>query len=121
MPPRPPAAAAAGLDASFAALADATRRAVIAGLLERPQRAGDLARALSLSPPALSRHLRILRRAGLAREEGDAADARVPVYRVHEAGFLPVRDWVAEVEDYWSAQHAGFKAHAERARGRTSR
>ncbi len=119
MPPRPaPPVASRELDTAFAALADGKRREVIGALLARPQRAGELAREVGLSPPALSRHLRILRRAGLVHEDGDAADARVRIYRVKEAGFGPVSDWIADVEAFWTAQLAGFKAHAERAAGR---
>ena len=122
-PPRSARRSTAELDASFAALADTRRRQVIATLLAQPQRAGDLARALRLSAPALSRHLRILRQAGLVTEDGDEADARVRIYRVRETGFVPVRDWIADVEAFWTDQLAGFKAHVEatsvpRARGR---
>ncbi len=118
---RPTRKSAAALDASFAALADARRRQVIAALLARPQRAGDLARALAVSPPALSRHLRILRQAGLVTEDGDDADARVRIYRVRETGLAPVRDWIAHVEAFWTGQLEAFKAHAEAARGPRTR
>ena len=107
---------AAQLSASLAALADDKRRAVIHALLERPRRAGDLAKALALTPPALSRHLRILRNAGLVEEEDDAGDARVRIYSVREPGFVPLRDWLDDVEAYWAAQLHSFKAHAERKR-----
>ena len=101
------------LSASLAALADRNRRAVIHALLERPRRAGELARALDLTPPALSRHLRILRRAGLVTEEDDQDDARARIYRVREPGFKPLREWLDDVDAYWSAQLDAFKAHAE--------
>lgn len=104
----------ARLTAALAALADGKRRAVIGALLAEPRRAGDLAKAVALTPPALSRHLRILRRAGLVTEAGDAADARVRVYRVREAGFAPLRSYLDDVEAYWAVQLASFKAHAER-------
>ena len=58
------------LDATLSALADRNRRAVIDLLKEQPRRAGDIAVALSLTPPALSRHLRVLRRSGLIHEQG---------------------------------------------------
>ena len=103
----------ARLDASLAALADDKRRAVIRALLEKPRRAGELARAVALSPPALSRHLRILRQAGLVTDEGDAEDARARIYRVREPGFTPLREWLDDVESYWSEQLQAFKAHAE--------
>src|SRR6516164_7531949 len=58
------------LDATFAALAEPTRKAVV-GLLSRgPKRAGDLAEELDQSPAAMSRHLRVLRRSGLIAPEG---------------------------------------------------
>ncbi len=109
-------AKAARLSASLAALADERRRAVIHALLERPRRAGDLAKSLALTPPALSRHLRILRQAGLVTEDADADDARARVYSVREPGFTPLRQWLDDVESYWSAQLAAFKAHAENRR-----
>ena len=119
---RPHAADGAAVDASFTALADAKRREVIAALLAQPMRAGDLAREVALSPPALSRHLRILRRAGLVAEDSAEADARVRIYRVREDGFVPVRDWIADVEAFWSEQLAAFKTHVEgKARGKQTR
>ena len=52
-----------------------------------------------MSPQALSRHLRVLRRAGLVSEHGIESDARVRIYSVHAAAFQPVQDWMAQVED----------------------
>ena len=104
---------AARLSASLAALADDKRRAVIRALLAQPRRAGELAKAVALSPPALSRHLRILRQAGLVVEQGDDDDARARIYSVREPGFTPLREWLDDVESYWSEQLEAFKAHAE--------
>ena len=101
------------LDATLVALADATRRDMIRALLHKPQRAGELAQAVSMSPQALSRHLRVLRQARLVVEEGIDSDARVRIYRVHPEAFAPVQDWLAEVEDVWRRQLQGFKAYAE--------
>ena len=58
------------LDSAFTALSDSTRRAVIRALLKKPLRAGELAESVEMTPPALSRHLRVLRKAGLIVEEG---------------------------------------------------
>lgn len=107
---------AAAIDQTFAALADPTRRAVVDLLREEPRRAGDLAGALQMTPPALSRHLRVLRRAGLVEEEGRPEDARVRVYRLRREPFGVLRDWVAEVEGFWADQLDAFKHHAERTR-----
>lgn len=107
--PQPP-----GLNAAFTALSDVTRRAVIQALLAKPRRAGELAQCINMSPPALSRHLRVLRRAGLVLEEGIEADARVRVYRLAPAAFGPVRDWLEQIEQLWQEQLHEFKRHAER-------
>lgn len=87
------------LDQAFAALADATRREMIRTLLQKPRRAGELARYVAMSPQALSRHLRVLRKAGLLIEQGLEDDARVRIYSVHAGAFEPVREWLAQVED----------------------
>jgi len=104
------------LDAAFAALADPTRRAVIRALLRKPRRAGELADAVAMSPPALSRHLRVLRNAGLIVDESVREDARVRVFSVAPDAFAPMRDWLGQVEDLWQEQLHAFKVHAERSR-----
>jgi DNA-binding transcriptional ArsR family regulator len=101
------------LDSAFLALSDATRREMIRTLLHKPRRAGELAEMVSMSPQALSRHLRVLRRAGLVVEEGIEADARVRMYRVHPDAFAPIEAWLAEVEEVWRRQLQAFKAYAE--------
>jgi DNA-binding transcriptional ArsR family regulator len=110
-----PGPATADLDLAFAALSDPTRRAVIRALMKRPRRAGELADAVSISPPALSRHLRVLRRAGLVAEDGIDDDARVRVYRIEAGAFRPMGAWLDRVEAFWQDQLDAFKAHAERA------
>ena len=110
------------LDAAFAALSDASRREMIRILLHKPKRAGELAQSVSMSPQALSRHLRILRRAGLVSEEGIEDDARVRVYSVAPAAFQPVQLWLAQIEEHWRGQLSAFKTYAESAqRGRKSK
>lgn len=103
------------LDATFVALSDATRREIIRNLLQKPRRAGELADIVSMSPQALSRHLRLMRKAGLVVEEGIESDARVRVYSVHPDAFAPVQSWLADVEDVWRRQLQAFKAYAEHA------
>jgi DNA-binding transcriptional ArsR family regulator len=114
-----PAAAAQRLDDTLSALADPTRRRVVDLLRERPRRAGELADAFRVSPPAMSRHLRVLRTRGLIEEERGGDDARVRVYRLRPEPFRDLQAWLSEVESFWSGQLGAFKAHAERkARGR---
>jgi len=109
------------LNTAFAALSDASRREMIRLLLQKPRRAGELAQCIDMSPQALSRHLRVLRRAGLVSEQGIEGDARVRVYSVHPAALQPVQQWLAQVEDLWRRQLHSFKAYAENPRraGRT--
>ena len=104
------------LDSAFAALADPTRRAVIRALLRRPHRAGELAAEVKMTPPALSRHLRVLAGAGLIVDQGHDEDARVRLFSVEPAAFAPMRDWLDQVEALWRDQLQSFKAHAERTR-----
>ena len=101
------------LDAAFTALSDASRREMIRTLLNKPQRAGELAQSVNMSPQALSRHLRMLRKAGLVSEAGIENDARVRVYSVHPAAFQPLQQWLAQVEELWRGQLQAFKAYAE--------
>ena len=110
--------AAPNLDQTLLALADPTRRRVVDLLRRKPQRAGDLAAALDMSPPRLSRHLRILRRGGLIEDTGVDHDARVCLYRLKREPFETLRDWLQEVEAFWSMELVAFRAHAERTRSK---
>ena len=106
------------LDRTLLALADPTRRRVVDLLRRQPQRAGDLAEALAISAPRLSRHLRQLRRCGLVEDLGHESDARVSVYRLRPEPFTRLRQWLDEVDAFWSAELASFKVHVERAHPR---
>jgi DNA-binding transcriptional ArsR family regulator len=107
-----------GLDRTFAALADPTRRAAVELLRGGPLRAGELADELGSTPAGVSRHLKVLRESGLVVEEVSEEDARVRVYRLERDRFDALRTWVEDVEAFWTGQLASFKAHAERTRGR---
>ena len=108
---------ASALDRTLIALADPTRRGVIELLRTGPRRAGELADALQMQKPAMTRHLRLLRESGLVHEDGLREDARVRVYRLRRAPFSALRKWLDEVEAFWGWQLDGFKEHAERTRG----
>ncbi len=104
------------LDRTLAALADPTRRQVVELLRERPYRAGELARAVKISGPALSRHLRVLRVGGLVevQSETNDGDARLRVYRLCPEPFVSLQEWLTQVQAFWTDQLVAFKAHAER-------
>jgi DNA-binding transcriptional ArsR family regulator len=105
----------AELDGTLFALSDRNRRAVIDLLKTQPRRAGEIAAALSLTPPALSRHLRVLRRSGLIDVDplarGVEEDARVRIYRLRKEPFEQLRGWLGEVESFWVDELAAFRDH----------
>lgn len=103
---------------ALAALADPTRRSVLGLLARGPRRAGELAQALAMAPPSLSRHLRVLRRSGLITDDEPEDDARVRLYRVCPEAFAPLSDWLDELESFWGDQLLAFKQHAERGTAR---
>ena len=104
------------LDRTLVALADPTRRRVIDLLRKEPRRASDIADALGASRPAMSRHLRVLRKTGLV-EASEHDDARVRVYRLRPERFASLREWLEEVEAFWTLELGSFKDHVERTRG----
>jgi DNA-binding transcriptional ArsR family regulator len=105
------------LDRTLAALSDPTRRGVVEMLRKRPRRAGELAEAFDMSPPAMSRHLRVLRTHGIVEEDHAGDDARVRVYRLRHEPFRALRRWLDDVEAFWSRELDAFAEHAERTRG----
>jgi DNA-binding transcriptional ArsR family regulator len=106
----------ARLDRTLAALADPCRRGVVDLLRKGPQRASEIAAAMGVSPPAMSRHLRVLRQSGLVEENHPPFDARLRIYRLKPAPMRELRSWLEETERLWAEQLSAFKAHIERAR-----
>ncbi len=102
------------LDRTLLALADPSRRGVVELLRKRPRKASDLADELALTRPAMSRHLRVLRKTGLVSESELADDARVRMYRLEREPFEELRGWLDEVEAFWGDQLSAFKAHVEK-------
>jgi DNA-binding transcriptional ArsR family regulator len=91
---------AAGLDATFAALADPTRRAILARLASGEASVMELAEPFAMSQPAISKHLKVLERAGLISRGSDAQ--RRP--RKLEAGPLAdATDWLEQYREFWEA------------------
>ena len=103
----------AGVDRIFAALADPVRRRAVELLGQRPHSAGELAGALGLAAPAMSRHLRALKESGLIEDEHPSFDARVRIYSLKHGATAELKRWLAETEALWAHQLAGFKAHVE--------
>jgi DNA-binding transcriptional ArsR family regulator len=87
------------LDAQFAALADPTRRAILARLARGGATVAELQRPLGISQPAVSRHLKLLEQAGLI-EQSRAAQARPR--RLKPEGLDAARRWIDELRGLWS-------------------
>ena len=103
---------AGDIDRALSALSDPTRRAVVDLLRTQPRRAGELADELNMSAPALSRHLRVLRKSGVITDDAVEEDARVRLYRLQPETFATLRGWLDEVESFWGDQLQSFKARA---------
>ncbi len=104
------------VDQTLAALADPYRRRTVELLGQRPRRAGELADALGLPAPAMSRHLRELKQSGLVEETHPEFDARVRIYTLKDGAMTDLKKWLADTERMWSDQLASFKAHVEKKR-----
>jgi DNA-binding transcriptional ArsR family regulator len=91
----------ASLDPAFAALADPTRRAIIARLAQGEATVQDLARPFPISQPAISRHLKVLEEAGLieTRIEGTARPRRLKPDAVEA-----LWDWLGQYRSLWEAR-----------------
>lgn len=90
-----------GLDQSFAALADPTRRAILARLAEGEATVQDLARPFAISQPAISRHLRVLEEAGLieTRIQGTARPRRLKPETMSQLWI-----WLGQYRALWEDQ-----------------
>jgi DNA-binding transcriptional ArsR family regulator len=95
----------------FQAIADPTRRRVLELLSERERTAGELASAFTVSRPAVSRHLRVLRAAGLVRARVEAQH-RVYSLDAEPLGELDV--WLSTYRRFWSERLVGLEDHLTR-------
>ncbi|MEK9679502.1 MAG: metalloregulator ArsR/SmtB family transcription factor [Rhodospirillaceae bacterium] len=90
------------LDTTFSALADPTRRAIIAHLAKDGEvTAGELAAPFAMSAPAISRHLKVLETARLIDRKTDAQFRRLSL---NPEGFQAAADWLDEYRKYWEDQ-----------------
>ncbi len=91
---------AASLDAIFGALADSSRRTILARLAEGPATVGELAEPLPMSLPAVSKHLKVIERAGLLTRNKEG--------RIHQLRLTPrvmdeAEEWMARTRAFWEA------------------
>jgi DNA-binding transcriptional ArsR family regulator len=93
---------------AFAALAEPMRQSIVERLAERPLSVGELAAHLPVTRPAVSQHLKVLKQAGLVRDE--AVGTR-RVYRIDPAGLGAVRTWL---DRHWERALAAYVEEVER-------
>jgi DNA-binding transcriptional ArsR family regulator len=99
--------AQAQLDATFAALADPTRRAILARLANGDASVKDLAEPFAMSQPAISKHLKVLERAGLISRGRDAQ--RRP-RRLEVRALRDANRWLENYRQFWEAQFGRLDA-----------
>jgi DNA-binding transcriptional ArsR family regulator len=102
------------VDEVFLALADPTRRHVVELLGRGARRAGELADEAGTSAPAMSRHLRVLLRAGVVADERRPEDARLRVFKLRPESMVAVQAWLDQLKAEWDEQLQHFKQHVER-------
>jgi DNA-binding transcriptional ArsR family regulator len=95
----------------FGALADTTRRGVLELLRDGERTAGELADAFDVSRPAVSRHLRVLRDAGLVRWRGDAQRR---IYAIEPGPLRELDEWLHPYRRFWADRLDRLDQHLQR-------
>jgi DNA-binding transcriptional ArsR family regulator len=103
------------LDTTFAALAEPRRREILRALGDRELTAGDIASRFSVTRPAISQHLAVLRSAHLVVERRDGTRRW---YRANRDGLVPVRDWVWS---FWDERLDALRAAVDAVNEETNR
>lgn len=104
------------MDAVLQALADPSRRTMLAVLKDHPATVSELADLLPIARPGVSRHLRVLREAGLVEAE---PDAQWRIYRLRPEPLAELDQWLGDYRALW--QHRLDALHTEIARGKRTR
>lgn len=111
-------APAEALNATFAALADPTRRAILARLRRGPVSVGDLAEPFAMSLPAVSKHLKVLEQAGLI---GRSREGQRLYCHLEPAPLQAAEAWLERYRRFWEQGFDRLAAHLQREhrKGRT--
>ena len=104
------------MDAVLHALADESRRTVLEILRSRPASAGELAEAFPIARPGVSRHLRVLREAGLVDVR---REAQRRIYSLRPEALMEVDEWLSDYRALWQGRLDAL--HTEIARGKKAR
>jgi len=99
------------MNAVFEVLAEPNRRRILDLLREGERPAGDIVSALSISQPGVSKHLRVLREAGLV---GTRRDGQRRLYRLRPGGLADLERWLAPYRGFWSERLDALDLHLKR-------
>jgi DNA-binding transcriptional ArsR family regulator len=97
-------------DLTFAALADPVRREIVLRLATGPAAVNEITRPFSISRPAISRHLRVLREAGIVDAD---KQGRRQIYRLSPEALGGAEEFLAEVRSAWDTALSAFKDYVE--------
>ncbi len=111
-------AASADLDATFAALADPTRRAILARLAKGEASVSELASPFAMSQPAISKHIRVLERAGLV---SGSRDAQRRPRKLEAEALARANAWLETYRRYWEASYCALDGVLEELKSRERR
>jgi DNA-binding transcriptional ArsR family regulator len=95
---------------TFEVLAEGSRRRILDLLAEEERPVGELVTLLSLSQPAVSKHLKVLREAGLVQSR---TDAQRRIYRVNPEPLRAVDEWLAPYRQQWAGHLNALERHLE--------
>ena len=99
------------MESVFEIIAESNRRAILSLLASSQQSVGEIARQLSMSQPTVSKHLRVLREAGVVES---TVDAQRRLYRLKPEALQEVDAWLAPFRRFWSAHVDALERHLDR-------
>ncbi|BDC48962.1 transcriptional regulator [Bryobacterales bacterium F-183] len=99
------------MESVFEIIAEPNRRAILSLLLEAEQSVGDLERQLGMPQPAVSKHLRVLRDAGIVEAK---VDAQRRLYRLRPEPLQEVDAWIAPFRAFWAPHLGALEVHLDR-------
>src|SRR6478672_6543488 len=99
------------MESVFEIIAEPNRRAILSLLASSEQSVGEIERQLQMTQPTVSKHLRVLRDAGVVEA---TVDAQRRLYRLNPESLLEVDEWLAPFRELWSAHVDALERHLDR-------
>ena len=99
------------MESVFEIIAEPSRRAILGLLVSSEQSVGEIERKLRMTQPAVSKHLRVLREAGIVEA---TVDAQRRLYRLRPEPLLEIEAWLAPFRAFWSAHVDALERHLDR-------